>query len=71
MILLKDLWINIILPKLSPIDLVNFQLVSKHCFGLVPQPRINEWKIFTRKVTVDGCLLKAVKTGHADLGTSC
>jgi ankyrin repeat protein len=63
--LLKDLWVHHVLPKLSPIDLSRFQCVSKWCLKLTKpfQHVIDYWKhVPTCKV-----VLKAALRGHLDI----
>jgi hypothetical protein len=69
MLLLKDLWINHVLPQLSPIDLSRFQQVSKWCLTLSKpfQHIIDHWKQIINDKTVDRCLFEASKQGHKDL----
>ena len=62
--LLKDLWINHVLPQLSPIDLSRFQQVSKQFLTLTKpfQHIIDRWKQLT--FNVDYCLYQAAKNGY-------
>ena len=69
MILLKDLWINHILPLLSPIDLSHFQQVSKRCLTLSKpfQHTIDHWIQLTNNNSSHWCLYQASKQGLPDL----
>ena len=67
--LLKDLWINLIIPQLSPIDLSRLQCVSKQ-FLLLTKPFqhiIDQWKQLVNDESSNHCLYKASKQGHLDL----
>ena len=67
--LLKDLWINLIIPKLSPIDLSCLQCVSKQFLTLTKhfQHTIDRWKQLINDKTFNWCLHEASKQGHLDL----
>jgi len=67
--LLKDLWVNHILPLLSPIDLCHFQLTSKRSFKLTEsfQPLLNQWKQDVETLPLNWCLFRASHEGHKDL----
>jgi hypothetical protein len=67
--LLKDLWINLIIPQLSPIDLSRLQCVSKQ-FLILSKPfqhTIDRWKRLINYKSYDHCLYYASKQGHKDL----
>jgi hypothetical protein len=67
--LLKDLWINLIIPQLSPIDLSRLQCVSKQFLTLTEpfQHILDKWKQLINHESSDRCLYKASKQGHKDL----
>ena len=67
--LLKDLWINLIIPKLSPINLSRLQCVSKQFLTLTKpfQHTIDRWKQLINDKTFNWCLHEASKQGHLDL----
>jgi hypothetical protein len=65
----KDLWINLIIPKLSPIDLSRLQCVSKQFLTLSKpfQHIIDHWIQLTNNYSSYYCLYQASKQGHLDL----
>ena len=67
--LLKDLWINLIIPQLSPIDLSRLQCVSKQFLTLTKpfQHIIDQWKQLIKNESSNWCLYEASKQGHLDL----
>ena len=65
----KDVWTYLILPQLSPIDLVYFGLASKRCLTLTEsfQHIIEKWKQLTFSMTAEHCLIKAALAGDSSL----
>jgi hypothetical protein len=71
--LLKDIWTNLVLPYLSPIDLCRFQRVSKRCLQLTTtfQSTIDKWKQLINNRTLNECLYEAGKSGHLQMVEFC